>query len=989
MRGRKQSQQPKKSSGIKDAGEAIPDPGGSCSQTSIDRANVSRVAVSKLLSRASGRCLSGMRKHALRPCDLSKSTIGKDVNLAMDKKVTLEAERCNENVTASCSEDVDVHEVNLQNSVSEVLEDLYDSDWEDGCVQTSDGTESQPLTIEISEIQEIPDSTKRKPIRRASAADKEITEFVHKVHLLCLLGRGRLIDRACNDPLIQAALLSLLPAHLLKISPAKQLTASSLKPLVAWMHNNFHVRNQTRSEGSINSALAHALETHEGTSEELLTNTAEVAGVGNKAIAALTVVLFRALDITARFVSILDVAPIKPEAERSKCFSQDTSRSSRNIFKNSTLMVDKAEAVDKDSLTSHCLDKKDNPRKRTSGDNRESNAVNLVGKKLHVLDDLSSTTSSNCNSKPDISETFPLKNSQVQKRKGDIEFEMQLQMALSATAVETMPRNSSINHSNEPPLNFTSPKKLKRIDNEESASSSHGISTAVGSSKEGSPLYWAEVYCNAENLTGKWVHIDAVNMVVDGEHKVEDLAAACKTSLRYVVAFSGLGAKDVTRRYCMKWYKIEAKRVNTLWWDNVLAPLRILERQAVGGTGHLEKCCIDGLREQDKLKMSDLSDNLKQKNLLDDGNQSGKSDHNVSEGLDTDRDFSLGNQFVATRDHLEDIELETRALTEPLPTNQQAYKNHRLYALEKWLTKYQILHPKGPVLGFCSGYPVYPRTCVQVLKTKQKWLREGLQVKSNELPVKELKRSIKKIKVLESEADDFDQGDSQGTIPLYGKWQLEPLQLPHAVDGIVPKNERGQVDVWSEKCLPPGTVHISLPRVFSVAKKLEIDYAPALVGFEFRNGRSYPIYDGIVVCSEFKDVILETYNEEAERMEAEERRQREKQAISRWYQLLSSIITRQRLNSRYGDSENPSQVVSGIQGMHDEGNADVPSCQEDAEPFKGQQDNVSNPNMDSPSFINQEDHKHVFLLEDRIFDEKSLVVTKRCHCGFSVQVEEL
>lgn len=121
----------------------------------------------------------------------------------------------------------------------------------------------------------------------------------------------------------------------------------------------------------------------------------------------------------------------------------------------------------------------------------------------------------------------------------------------------------------------------------------------------------------------------------------------------------------------MKWYKIETKRVNALWWDNVLAPLRILEGQVVGGSGHLEKSCIDGLMEQDKLKMSDLSDNLKQKNLLDDGNQPGKLDHNVSEGLDTDRDCSMGNQFVATRDHLEDIELETRALTEPLPTNQQ------------------------------------------------------------------------------------------------------------------------------------------------------------------------------------------------------------------------------------------------------------------------------------------------------------------------------
>lgn len=65
------------------------------------------------------------------------------------------------------------------------------------------------------------------------------------------------------------------------------------------------------------------------------------------------------------------------------------------------------------------------------------------------------------------------------------------------------------------------------------------------------------------------------------------------------------------------------------------------------------------------------------------------------------------------------------------------------------------------------------------------------------------------------------------------------------------------MDVWSEKCLPPGTVHIRLPRVFNVAKRLEIDYAPAMVGFEFRNGRSYPIYDGIVVCSEFKDVIVE------------------------------------------------------------------------------------------------------------------------------------
>lgn len=66
----------------------------------------------------------------------------------------------------------------------------------------------------------------------------------------------------------------------------------------------------------------------------------------------------------------------------------------------------------------------------------------------------------------------------------------------------------------------------------------------------------------------------------------------------------------------------------------------------------------------------------------------------------------------------------------------QAYKNHHLYAIERWLKKYEIMYPKGPVLGFCSGHPVYPRTCVQTLHTKERWLREGLQVKVDELPAK-------------------------------------------------------------------------------------------------------------------------------------------------------------------------------------------------------------------------------------------------------------
>lgn len=81
--------------------------------------------------------------------------------------------------------------------------------------------------------------------------------------------------------------------------------------------------------------------------------------------------------------------------------------------------------------------------------------------------------------------------------------------------------------------------------------------------------------------------------------------------------------------------------------------------------------------------------------------------------------------------------------------------------------------------------------------------------------------------------------------------------LTHADMDVFTQNERGQVEVWSEKCLPPGTVHLRLPRSALVAKRLEIDFAPAMVGFDFRNARCVPMFDGIVVCREFKDAILE------------------------------------------------------------------------------------------------------------------------------------
>ncbi|XP_039027262.1 DNA repair protein RAD4 isoform X2 [Hibiscus syriacus] len=951
-------------------------------QSSETLAGKSQEGVNKHLRRSSRLGSSEKKEHnEFAPKNDPKTNEEEVVHTMVAQNASNSKDCCGDAIGSS---QLEVGVGSHKDTLSDDIEDMNDSDWEDGSIPKLDTVVHSPnermngLTIEFDEPS---GSAGRKPVRRASAEDKELAELVHKVHLLCLLARGRLIDNACDDSLIQASLLSLLPTDLLKISEISNITANDLSPLVTWFHNNFHVRSLVRAERSFRTALAIALETHEGTSEE---------------IAALSVALFRALKFTTRFVSILDVASLKPEADKYEPSSQEADRVGGGIFSTSTLMVanPKGASVSASPVkSSPCSEKYHRceislrSSQRSKGGCSTGNATQF--RCSTSVDELADEKSI-CQVQSDtFGQSVPM-NSQGLKRKGDLEFEMQLAMALSASSVETHANihgssDVKILNGNNSLETSTPTKRWKRIKRVEPASCSQGLSTALGSRKVGSPLFWAEVYCDGENLTGKWVHVDGVNAIIDGEQKVEDAATACKTSLRYVVAFAGRGAKDVTRRYCMKWYKIAPKRVNSIWWDSVLAPLRQLESGATGGTINLKKLHNNASDEQEKIKASEYS-----------GEDSCSNHVNLPErsGQETSKEFSskvevessVKNSIVATRNSLEDMELETRALTEPLPTNQQAYKNHALYALERWLTKYQILHPKGPILGFCSGHPVYPRTSVQTLKTKERWLREGLQIKGNEVPAKILKRSAKPKKARVSEEDDCDEIDYKG-IELYGKWQLEPLCLPHAVDGIVPKNERGQVDVWSEKCLPPGTVHIRLPRVFAVAKRLEIDYAPAMVGFEFRNGHATPVFDGIVVCTEFKDAILEAYAEEEERRAAEEKKRNEAQATSRWYQLLSSIITRQKLNSYYGDCS-PSQASRDVQ-ITNEIKAPVESNQDGRQSTGHLKGDNRGTVYAASSGVLDVGHEHVYLTKNESFDGENSVTTKRCECGFSIQVEEL
>ena len=57
-------------------------------------------------------------------------------------------------------------------------------------------------------------------------------------------------------------------------------------------------------------------------------------------------------------------------------------------------------------------------------------------------------------------------------------------------------------------------------------------------------------------------------------------------------------------------------------------------------------------------------------------------------------------------------------------------------------------------------------------------------------------------------------------------------------------------------------MHLQMPRLGPVCRRLGVDYAAAMTGFEIRAGRSVPTIDGVVICKEHEPMVLEAYIED-------------------------------------------------------------------------------------------------------------------------------
>lgn len=91
----------------------------------------------------------------------------------------------------------------------------------------------------------------------------------------------------------------------------------------------------------------------------------------------------------------------------------------------------------------------------------------------------------------------------------------------------------------------------------------------------------------------------------------------------------------------------------------------------------------------------------------------------------------------------------------------------------------------------------------------------------------------------------------------------------------------------------------TVPALNRVARKLDIDCAPAVVGFNFGGGRPVPAFEGFIVCEEFEDILREAW--ETEQVEADKRAREkyEKRVYGNWRKLIKAALIRERLTAKY------------------------------------------------------------------------------------------
>lgn len=388
------------------------------------------------------------------------------------------------------------------------------------------------------------------------------------------------------------------------------------------------------------------------------------------------------------------------------------------------------------------------------------------------------------------------------------------------------------------------------------------------------PIYWTEV---VSPVTHEIIPVDPLILTPSVASKPELLtsfeprgakADKAKMVLAYVVAFSSDGSgKDVTTRYLKRHM-----------WPGKTKSVRVpIEKVPVynkrGKIKHYEeydwfKSVISGYTRTDKMRT-----------IVDD--------------LEEAKDLKP----------VKPEKKESRAGEETL----QNYKQSAEFVLERHLRREEALPPTAkPVKMFTTGKgdkakeePVFRREDVMVCRTGESWHKEGRKVKKGELPMKMVPvRAVtltrkREVEEAERDGEKLRQG-------LYAFDQTQWIIPPPIKDGVIPKNTFGNIDCYVPTMVPKGAVHIPLKSTVRICKRLGIDYAEAVTGFEFGKQRAVPVITGVVVAAEHKNSIIAEWERDEEERRKKEEGKREKVALHLWRKFLMGLRIIERVREEYG-----------------------------------------------------------------------------------------
>ena len=389
------------------------------------------------------------------------------------------------------------------------------------------------------------------------------------------------------------------------------------------------------------------------------------------------------------------------------------------------------------------------------------------------------------------------------------------------------------------------------------------------------PTYWTEIISPITNLVHPVDPLVLSPAVVTSPDQLSQFesrgakADKAKQVFAYVIAYSPDGtAKDVTTRYLKK----------HIWPGRTKGVRLPIEKVPV----HNRRGKIKYYEDYDWFKtvMSGYKRTDKMRTVVDD---------------------------LEEAKELKPVKSEKKE-SKPSEDTLQGYKNSAELVLERHLRREEALRPEAkPVKTFITGKgdnakeePVFRREDVEVCRTGESWHKEGRAIKAGEVPMKMVPiRAVTLTRKREVEEAERDTGEKlkQG---LYSWDQTDWIIPPPIENGVIPKNAYGNIDCFVPTMVPEGAVHIPLRRTMNICKRLGIDYAEAVTGFEFGNKRAVPVITGVVVAEEHEHVVIDQWEKEEEERRIKEEGKREKVALATWRKWLMGLRIIQRVREEYG-----------------------------------------------------------------------------------------